>query len=406
MPTQSAALGRLAPRLRAAAPVAWSPWAWVLAAGFAALLVLAPLASLAVEALRGSSGLWPHLLAYVLPQAVLDTVLLLAGVGLVVGGGRGRGGMARRRLRVPRAGGCWTGRCSCRWRCRPTSSPYAYLDCCTRSGRSRAGCGRSSATPGRATSCCRTCARCRLHPAARLRALPLRLPAGAGAVPDAVGEPDRGRPQPRARPAAVFRRSPCRSPAPPWRSAPASPCSRRSTTSGRRNFLGVRTPHGLDLRHLGHNAVGPAGRGRHRPGDARPRAGPDLVERAARRRRHYAGAAQRSRRMSRTRLSGLPTYLASSSASRRWRSVSCCRRATSRSRPSSASAAPASARDRQRDAGHPRLCRRAALLATGLGLVWRPVPFSPWAARRWRDALLRLRHPRYAVPRRDPGDRA
>ncbi|WFT83690.1 iron ABC transporter permease [Methylobacterium sp. CB376] len=57
---------------------------WTLAAGATALLVLAPLAALAAEALQGSGGLWPHLLAYVLPQAVRDTVLLLAGVGLLV----------------------------------------------------------------------------------------------------------------------------------------------------------------------------------------------------------------------------------------------------------------------------------------------------------------------------------
>ncbi|MFE1602009.1 ABC transporter permease [Methylobacterium sp. ID0610] len=57
---------------------------WTLAAGLAALLVLAPLLSLAAEALQGSGGLWPHLLAYVLPQAVRDTALLLAGVGLLV----------------------------------------------------------------------------------------------------------------------------------------------------------------------------------------------------------------------------------------------------------------------------------------------------------------------------------
>ncbi len=44
-------------------------------------LVLAPLAALAVTALNGSEDLWQHLLAYVLPVAVRDTVVLLAGVG-------------------------------------------------------------------------------------------------------------------------------------------------------------------------------------------------------------------------------------------------------------------------------------------------------------------------------------
>ncbi|GJD48486.1 hypothetical protein OPKNFCMD_1207 [Methylobacterium crusticola] len=66
------------------APARLRPGAWTLAAAAAALLVLAPLAALAAEALRGSSGLWPHLLAYVLPQAIRDTALLLAGVGILV----------------------------------------------------------------------------------------------------------------------------------------------------------------------------------------------------------------------------------------------------------------------------------------------------------------------------------
>jgi iron(III) transport system permease protein len=46
-------------------------------------LVLAPLAALAVTAFHGSENLWQHLLAYVLPVAVRDTIVLLAGVGLL-----------------------------------------------------------------------------------------------------------------------------------------------------------------------------------------------------------------------------------------------------------------------------------------------------------------------------------
>ncbi|MGY2049467.1 ABC transporter permease [Methylobacterium sp. JK268] len=46
--------------------------------------MLAPLLALAGEALRGSQGLWPHLLVHVLPEALRDTALLLAGVGLLV----------------------------------------------------------------------------------------------------------------------------------------------------------------------------------------------------------------------------------------------------------------------------------------------------------------------------------
>jgi iron(III) transport system permease protein len=49
-----------------------------------AALVLTPLMSLLATALQGDAGLWPHLAAYVLPVATLNTVLLLAGVAVVV----------------------------------------------------------------------------------------------------------------------------------------------------------------------------------------------------------------------------------------------------------------------------------------------------------------------------------
>jgi iron(III) transport system permease protein len=45
--------------------------------------VLAPLAALGVAATGGSGELWGHLLAYVLPVAVRDTLVLVAGVGLL-----------------------------------------------------------------------------------------------------------------------------------------------------------------------------------------------------------------------------------------------------------------------------------------------------------------------------------
>ncbi|MDB5572270.1 MAG: iron transporter permease [Hyphomicrobiales bacterium] len=57
---------------------------WIAASACVALLVVAPVASLAFIAARGSGDLWPHILAYVLPQALRDTAILLAGVGLVV----------------------------------------------------------------------------------------------------------------------------------------------------------------------------------------------------------------------------------------------------------------------------------------------------------------------------------
>ncbi|WP_232627979.1 ABC transporter permease [Methylobacterium sp. Leaf118] len=56
---------------------------WVGAAALAALL-LSPVISLGLSASEGGGELWPHLAAYVLPQAIRDTALLLAGVGLLV----------------------------------------------------------------------------------------------------------------------------------------------------------------------------------------------------------------------------------------------------------------------------------------------------------------------------------
>nr|WP_324257109.1 iron ABC transporter permease [Cellvibrio fontiphilus] len=58
--------------------------AWWLVSGLVALLVLLPVLSIAGHALQGSGELWPHLRAYVLPQALAQTLLLLAGVGALV----------------------------------------------------------------------------------------------------------------------------------------------------------------------------------------------------------------------------------------------------------------------------------------------------------------------------------
>lgn len=49
-----------------------------------AALVAAPVISLVMVAAKGSGDLWPHLAAYVLPQAIADTLLLLAGTGVLV----------------------------------------------------------------------------------------------------------------------------------------------------------------------------------------------------------------------------------------------------------------------------------------------------------------------------------
>ena len=48
-----------------------------------ALLVLSPLVALAAAAWQSSEDLWAHLIAYVVPMAARDTLILLAGVGLL-----------------------------------------------------------------------------------------------------------------------------------------------------------------------------------------------------------------------------------------------------------------------------------------------------------------------------------
>lgn len=65
--------------MRAAA--AERPWRW--AAWAIAAAVALPLAALLWTAAQGSAGLWSHLAAHVLPQALRTTALLLLGVGLV-----------------------------------------------------------------------------------------------------------------------------------------------------------------------------------------------------------------------------------------------------------------------------------------------------------------------------------
>jgi iron(III) transport system permease protein len=57
---------------------------WTFAALIIAAIVLAPVVALIAIAAQGSGDLWPHLARYVLPQAVRDTALLLAGVGAIV----------------------------------------------------------------------------------------------------------------------------------------------------------------------------------------------------------------------------------------------------------------------------------------------------------------------------------
>ena len=58
---------------------------WRLAAACIALAVTMPLLAMAWEAANGSNGMWGHLARYVLPQAGLNTLVLLLGVGTMVG---------------------------------------------------------------------------------------------------------------------------------------------------------------------------------------------------------------------------------------------------------------------------------------------------------------------------------
>ncbi|RXF68235.1 ABC transporter permease [Hansschlegelia zhihuaiae] len=65
------------------------PWrargsGWVAAVALIALLPAAPVASLALTSLQGSWESWPNLIRYVLPDAALQSVALLVGVGVFV----------------------------------------------------------------------------------------------------------------------------------------------------------------------------------------------------------------------------------------------------------------------------------------------------------------------------------
>ena len=70
-------------RLAARVPPSHGARGWIVASVAIAALVLAPVVELVAIAAQGSGDLWPHLARYVLPQAVHDTALLLAGVGAI-----------------------------------------------------------------------------------------------------------------------------------------------------------------------------------------------------------------------------------------------------------------------------------------------------------------------------------
>lgn len=69
----------------AAKPTARSSRFWFVGALLIAVLILLPIVSLVAMALQGSEGLWTHLFANVLPVALRDSLMLLAGVGVIAG---------------------------------------------------------------------------------------------------------------------------------------------------------------------------------------------------------------------------------------------------------------------------------------------------------------------------------
>ena len=72
-------------RLRSSGNLGWSAGALLIS-----LVIGAPIISIALLAMQSSGDTWPHLIAYVLPSAITETLLLMAGVGvmtLVLGAG-------------------------------------------------------------------------------------------------------------------------------------------------------------------------------------------------------------------------------------------------------------------------------------------------------------------------------
>ena len=57
---------------------------WITIAALITALVLAPVLSLVAIAWNDTGNLWPHLIAYVLPEAMADSLILLCGVGVLV----------------------------------------------------------------------------------------------------------------------------------------------------------------------------------------------------------------------------------------------------------------------------------------------------------------------------------
>src|SRR5690606_11114874 len=71
------------PSVTAAAPARRLPSSRLAAAACVAFAAAAPIAALLYAAADGSPELWTHLIEFVLPVALRDTLVLLAGVGVL-----------------------------------------------------------------------------------------------------------------------------------------------------------------------------------------------------------------------------------------------------------------------------------------------------------------------------------
>ncbi|MDN3714221.1 hypothetical protein QWZ10_24850 [Paracoccus cavernae] len=131
---------------------------WLFASFVIAALVMVPVAALLWQALQGSAGLWSHLARFVLPHALSQTAILMAGVGVLVA--------------AIGTGAAWLvtaydfkGKRVLEWALLlPLAVPtyivaYAYLDLLHPLGPVQSGCARFWVTTARASSACPTSAR-------------------------------------------------------------------------------------------------------------------------------------------------------------------------------------------------------------------------------------------------------
>ena len=111
-----------------------------------AALVIAPLVNLVLIALERRYGdLWPHLAAYVMPPAALNTRPAARRRGAGRRGRRRRHRLDRHGLRFSRPRRADLAAAAAARDSRPTSSPMSMPTCSTRSGRCRRRCARCSA---------------------------------------------------------------------------------------------------------------------------------------------------------------------------------------------------------------------------------------------------------------------